>query len=168
MYDLNSTIGPIIVEGVAIIAYYILGKIAVDDAILLKPGRFTHDECEEMETHASEGTKIVKEILSDTDDDEFRQIAENVAHYHHERYDGSGYLDKLKGEQIPLEARIMAIADVYDALVSKRVYKEKYSFEEANKIILEGMGSQFDPALKKYYLEARPKLEEFYSNDSYC
>ena len=62
----------------------------------------------------------------------------------------------------------MAIADVYDALVSKRVYKEKYSFEEANKIILEGMGSQFDPALKKYYLEARPKLEEFYSNDSYC
>lgn len=130
MYDLNSTIGPIIVEGVAIIAYYILGKIAVDD--------------------------------------EFRQIAENVAHYHHERYDGSGYPDKLKGDQMPLDARLMAIADVYDALVSKRVYKEKYSFEEANKIILEGMGSQFDPALKKYYLEARPKLEEFYSNDSYC
>jgi len=140
-----------------------LGKIAVDDAILRKPGKFTPEEFEIMKTHASEGQKIVHQILEGTDDKYFQQIAENVAHYHHERIDGSGYPDKLKGEEIPLEARIMAIADVYDALVSKRVYKEKMSFEEANKIIMDGMGTQFDKNLEKYYVNARPKLEKYYS-----
>ncbi|MBO6194076.1 MAG: HD domain-containing protein [Clostridiales bacterium] len=90
-------------------------------------------------------------------------IAENVAHYHHERFDGSGYPDKLKGEDIPLEARIMAIADVYDALVSKRVYKEAFDFAKADRIIMEGMGTQFDPALKSAYEHARPRLEKYYS-----
>ena len=142
-----------------------LGKIAVDDSILRKPGRFTPEEFDEMKTHAAEGARIVREILADTDDEEFRRIAENVAHYHHERFDGSGYPDGLKGEEIPLEARIMAIADVYDALVSKRVYKESYSFEKADAIILEGMGTQFDPSLEKYYAAARPKLEEYYSKN---
>ena len=85
-----------------------------------------------------------------------------MAHYHHERWDGSGYPKGLKGEEIPLEARIMAIADVYDALVSKRVYKESMSFEQADAIIMEGMGSQFDASLKKYYISARPRLEEYY------
>ena len=118
-----------------------------------------------MKIHCAEGARIVHEILIDTDDDEFRRIAENVAHYHHERFDGTGYPDKLKGEEIPLEARIMAIADVYDALVSKRVYKEAYSFEKANQIILEGMGSQFDPALRKYYEAARTKLEAYYAKE---
>ncbi len=141
-----------------------LGKIAVDDAILRKPGRFTAEEYEVMKTHAAEGARIVHDILADTDDTEFQSIAENVAHYHHERFDGSGYPDKLKGDAIPLEARLMAIADVYDALVSKRVYKENFSFEKANQIILEGMGTQFDPSLKKYYEEARPKLEEYYAS----
>ncbi len=141
-----------------------LGKIAVDDAILRKPGRFTPEEFEQMKVHAAEGARIVHEILKDTDNEEFRHIAENVAHYHHERMDGSGYPTGLKGEDIPLEARIMAIADVYDALVSKRVYKESMSFETADKIIMEGMGSQFDPNLKKYYEAARPKLEEYYSH----
>ena len=143
-----------------------LGKIAVDDAILRKPGRFTPEEYEVMKTHAAEGAKIVREILADTDDREFCRIAENVAHYHHERYDGSGYPDKLKGDEIPLEAKIMAIADVYDALVSKRVYKDSYSFEDADRIILEGMGTQFDPALRKYYEAARPRLEAFYSEEA--
>lgn len=140
-----------------------LGKIAVDDAILRKPGIFTPEEREVMKKHAAEGAKIVHEILEDTDDEEFRKIAENVAHYHHERVDGSGYPDGLKGDEIPLEARIMAIADVYDALVSKRVYKEKFSFDKANQIILEGMDSQFDGGLKPYYEAARPKLEEYYT-----
>ena len=140
-----------------------LGKIAVDDAILRKPGRFTPEEYEQMKAHAPEGARVLREILADTDDEEFRQIAENVAHYHHERMDGSGYPDGLRGDEIPLEARIMAIADVYDALVSKRVYKESYSFEKADQIILEGMGTQFDPQLKKYYEAARPKLEAYYS-----
>ena len=138
-----------------------LGKIAVDDDILRKPGRFTPEEFEIMKTHAAEGARIVHEILKATDDRSFHVIAENVAHYHHERWDGSGYPDKLKGTEIPPEARIMAVADVYDALVSKRVYKESMSFEKANKIIMEGMGSQFDPALEPVYLLAKPELEAY-------
>lgn len=140
-----------------------LGKIAVDDAILRKPGRFTDEEFAVMKTHAAEGARIVHEILKGTDDEEFRILAENVAHYHHERWDGSGYPEGLKGEQIPLEARIMAIADVYDALVSKRVYKEKMSFEKADSIIMEGMGMHFDKQLEPYYIAARPHLEQYYS-----
>ncbi|SEF66712.1 putative two-component system response regulator [Eubacterium ruminantium] len=142
-----------------------LGKIAVDDAILRKPGRFTPEEYSIMKSHAAEGGRIVHEILKSTDDEEFKVIAENVAHYHHERWDGSGYPEGLYGEEIPIEARIMAIADVYDALVSKRVYKEKMSFEEANKIIMEGMGKHFDKRLEKYYVAARPKLEEYYTEN---
>ena len=79
--------------------------------------------------------------------------------------DGSGYPDRLKQDDIPLEARIMAIADVYDALVSKRVYKEKISFEEADRIILKGMGTQFDDKLEKYYKQARSRFEEYYSSE---
>ncbi|MBP5529301.1 MAG: HD domain-containing protein [Lachnospiraceae bacterium] len=139
-----------------------IGKIAVDDVILRKPGRFEKDEFEKMKIHSAEGARIVHEILKDTDDESFKKIAENVAHYHHERIDGSGYPEKLKGEEIPIEARIMAIADVYDALVSRRVYKESMSFEEADRIIMEGMGKQFDIRLKKYYEKARPRLEAYY------
>lgn len=140
-----------------------LGKIAVDDAVLRKPGRFTDEEYEMMKKHSAEGARVIHEILLNTDDEQFKTIAENVAHYHHERYDGSGYPEKLKGEQIPIEARIMAIADVYDALVSKRVYKEAFDFEKANNIILEGMGTQFDPKLKEAYINARPRLEKYYA-----
>ena len=139
-----------------------LGKIAVDDEILRKPGKFTPEEYEKMKTHAAEGARVIHEILANTDDVSFKTVAENVAHYHHERWDGSGYPEKLSGEQIPLEARIMAIADVYDALVSKRVYKEAFDFEKADRIIMEGMGTQFDPRLKPAYEKARPRLEEYY------
>ena len=143
-----------------------LGKIAVDDAILRKPGRFTPEEFEAMKKHAPEGARIVHKILEVIDDEEFKQIAENVAHYHHERMDGSGYPDGLKGEQIPIEARIMAIADVYDALVSKRVYKDKMSYKEADRIIMEGMGRQFDKKLEPFYMAAREKLEAYYDTQS--
>lgn len=139
-----------------------LGKIAVDDAILRKPGRFTPEEFEKMKAHAAEGARIVREILTGVEDDGFRRIAENVAHYHHERWDGSGYPEGLKGEDIPLEARIMAVADVYDALVSKRVYKESMSFEQAHAIIMEGMGKHFDARLEPCYLRAKPRLEAYY------
>ena len=141
-----------------------LGKIAVDDVVLRKPGRFTPEEFEIMKNHAREGARIVHEILKGTDDGEFHVIAENVAHYHHERWDGSGYPEGLKGEEIPREARIMAIADVYDALVSKRVYKDKMSFEKADQIMMEGMGSQFAPEMKDVYCQARPALEAYYSS----
>lgn len=141
-----------------------LGKITVDDAILRKPGKYTAEEFEIMKKHAPEGARILAQILEGTDDKEFARLAINVAHYHHERWDGSGYPEGLHGETIPLEARIMAIADVYDALVSKRVYKEKMSFEDANAIIMEGFGKHFDERLKPYYLGARPLLEEYYRN----
>ena len=141
-----------------------LGKIAVDDAILRKPGRFEPEEFAKMKEHAAEGARIVNAILENVADPAFHKLAVNVAHYHHERWDGSGYPEKLSGEAIPFEARIMAVADVYDALVSKRVYKDSFSFEKANTIIMEGMGSQFDPGLEKVFVAARPKLEAYYKS----
>ena len=141
-----------------------LGKIAFDDSILRKPGRFTPEEFDIMKSHANEGAHIVAEIMKNADDEQFRSVAENMAHYHHERVDGSGYPEKLKGDEIPIEARIMAIADVYDALVSKRVYKDKMSFEEANRILHEGSGTQFDSRLIKYFESARPKIEAYYAS----
>ena len=140
-----------------------LGKIAVDDEVLRKPGRFTPEEYEKMKNHAAEGARVIHEILAHTEDESFKIIAENVAHYHHERWDGSGYPKGLAGEEIPIEARIMAIADVYDALVSKRVYKEAFDFAKADAIIMEGMGTQFDLGLKTVYEKARPRLEEYYA-----
>lgn len=141
-----------------------LGKIAVEDRVLRKPGRFTDEEYAVMKTHAAEGARVIHQILEHTDDEQFKVIAENVAHYHHERWDGSGYPDHLAGERIPLEARIMAIADVYDALVSRRVYKQAFDFEKADRIMMEGMGSQFDPGLESAYVKARPRLEAYYSS----
>ncbi len=141
-----------------------LGKIAVDDAVLRKPGKFTPEEYNEMKKHAAEGARIVDSILEGTDNSSFHKVAVNVAHYHHERWDGSGYPEGLSGDNIPIEARIMAIADVYDALVSKRVYKDEFSFEDADRIMMESMGKHFDKRLEKYYVAARPRLEEYYSN----
>ena len=142
-----------------------LGKIAVPDAILQKPGRFTPEEYEKMKDHAAKGATIVHQVLKDTDDEAFHVMAETVAQFHHERWDGSGYPDGLQGEEIPLEARIMAVADVYDALVSKRVYKERMPFGKADQIMLEGMGSQFAPEMEEVYRRARPKLEAYYSRE---
>ncbi len=139
-----------------------LGKIAVDDAVLRKPGKFTPEEYAEMKKHAAEGARIVDQILDGTENEAFHKVAVNVAHYHHERWDGSGYPEGLKGEEIPIEARIMAIADVYDALVSKRVYKDKFSFDDADRIMMESMGKHFDKKLERYYLSAKPRLEEYY------
>ena len=141
-----------------------LGKIAVDDAVLRKPGKFTDEEYAKMKKHAAEGARIVDQILEGTENEAFHKVAVNVAHYHHERWDGSGYPCGLKGEDIPIEARIMAIADVYDALVSKRVYKDKFSFADADKIMMDSMGRHFDKRLERYYVNARTKLEEYYKN----
>ena len=141
-----------------------LGKIAVPDAILQKPGKFTDEEYEKMKSHSAEGAKIVEEVLSEVDDLEFKKIAINVAHYHHEKWDGSGYPDHLHAEQIPLEARIMALADVFDALVSKRCYKESFSYDKAFQIIEESLGTHFDPILGKKFITCRNKLENLYDN----
>lgn len=140
------------------------GKIAVDDAILRKPGNFTPEEYEVMKTHPEKGAQIVAKILHSSDNKQFRKIAENVAHYHHEKWDGTGYPKGLSGEDIPLEARIMALADVFDALVSKRCYKEKYSFDKAFSIIEESLGKHFDAELGKIFIKQRAALEAYYES----
>ncbi len=134
-----------------------IGKIVVPDAILKKPGRLTPQEFEQMKRHASEGGRIVHEILDGYEDPEYIQITANIAMHHHEKWDGSGYPDGLKGEQIPLCARIMAIADVFDALVSPRIYKSPMSYEEAYEIIQEGIGIHFDPIIAKEFLNIKEK-----------
>lgn len=130
-----------------------IGKIRIPDTILNKPGRLTAEEFEIMKTHSSYGGEIIRKTMSDIEEKAYCDIAYNIARYHHERYDGTGYPDGLAGEDIPLEARIMALADVYDALVSERVYKKAFPKEEAKKIILEGSGTHFDPKLVPLFLE---------------
>lgn len=139
-----------------------LGKIAVDDAILRKPGKFTDAEYEIMKTHSAEGARIVKSVLAQVDDEEFKKIAINVAHYHHEKWNGTGYPEKISGEDIPFEARIMALADVFDALVSKRCYKDSFDYDKAFQIIEESLGSHFDPELGRIFIECRSELEKLY------
>ena len=139
-----------------------LGKITIDSNILNKPGSFTDEEYEIMKTHAAKSGELVLILLDGVEDEHFVRVAYNVARYHHERWDGRGYPEGLVGTMIPLEARIMAVADVYDALVSKRVYKEAMGFDEVNDIMLAGMGTQFDPNLKAVYVSSRGKLEEYY------
>lgn len=135
-----------------------LGKIAIDDAILRKPGKFTDDEFAEMKRHTTEGERIVTSILKGVEDDEFVEIARNVALYHHEKWNGKGYPTGTAGKEIPIEARIMALADVFDALVSKRCYKDAFSFDKAFSIIEEDLGTHFDPELGRIFLECREEL----------
>ena len=139
-----------------------LGKIAVDDRVLRKPGSFTPEEFEEMKKHAEKGAEIVMQILDGVNDVKFVEIARNIAHYHHEKWNGQGYPEKLSGIDIPLEARIMALADVFDALVSKRCYKEKMDYDRAFIIIEESLGSHFDPELGKMFIKCREQLEKYY------
>lgn len=143
-----------------------LGKIAVDDSVLRKPGKFTPEEFEEMKKHSEKGAEIVTQILDGVNDEKFISIARNVAHYHHEKWNGQGYPKQLSGIEIPLEARIMALADVFDALVSKRCYKEKMDYDNAFRIIEESLGSHFDPELGKMFLKCRPQLEAYYNEVS--
>lgn len=143
-----------------------LGKIAIDDAILRKPGKYTEEEYAQMKKHPIEGAKIVESILKDVEDDDFLQITRNIALYHHEKWNGQGYPFGLSETNIPLEARIMALADFFDALVSKRCYKEAFSYDKAFSIIEEDLGEHFDPELGKIFLECRRELEELYTKEA--
>lgn len=139
-----------------------LGKIGIDDKILRKPGRLTAEEFAIMQTHAAKSGELVESILEGVEDSYFVNIAKNIARHHHEKWNGTGYPDHLTGDAIPLEARIMAIADVYDALVSKRCYKEAMSFEQAYQVMMESMGTHFDPQMKDIFIKSRAKLEAYY------
>ena len=137
-----------------------IGKIAVPDSILNKPGKLTNEEFDKMKTPTTAGGKILKSIIEMVPESHYLDEAINLATYHHERWDGRGYPTGLAGENIPLSARIMAVADVFDALVSKRSYKEGFPLDKAMNIIIEERGTHFDPQLVDVFVAAKEKVFE--------
>ncbi|MCL2304064.1 MAG: response regulator [Planctomycetaceae bacterium] len=133
-----------------------IGKVGIPDAVLLKPGRLDAQEFEVMKTHTTIGAETLGAALAKFPGVSFLSMAMNIAGTHHERYDGTGYPNRLKGDDIPLCGRIIALADVYDALTSKRVYKQAFTHESAKQIILEGRETHFDPVV----IDAFIKREE--------
>jgi len=136
-----------------------LGKISISDTIVNKPGKLTDDEFSLMKKHAEDGERIIDEIIFRTGEGDFLRNARLFAGSHHERWDGKGYPRGLKKEDIPLHGRIMAIVDVYDALVSERPYKSAFTCEEAVKIIMQNSGTHFDPAIVKVFADAKELLK---------
>jgi len=137
-----------------------VGKIAISDTILNKPGKFTPEEFAIIKTHVKEGEQIIDKIAAKTGDEEFLHNARDFVSYHHERWDGSGYPYRLSGTDIPLFGRIMAIVDVYDALVSERPYKKPLSFEAAINITMQESGKHFDPKIAEVFCLVKHKFHE--------
>jgi putative two-component system response regulator len=135
-----------------------VGKITIDDVILKKPAKLTDEEFEKIQEHAIAGVKIIERIEGNTKENDFLRYAKIIAGTHHEKWDGTGYPHGLKGEDIPLEGRLMAIADVYDALVSERPYKQPLSHAEAMRIIKEASGTHFDPTLVYTFVSLADKI----------
>lgn len=132
-----------------------IGKVGIEDAILKKPGKLTFIEMEVMKTHPDLGRHIINNAIKSYEENDFFDMARNIAYTHHEKWDGSGYPEGLKGDDIPLEGRFMAIADVYDALVSRRVYKEAFVYDDVYRIMKEGRGTHFDPILLDAFFEIK-------------
>jgi putative two-component system response regulator len=146
-----------------------IGKVGIPDSILLKPGRLSDDEYEIMKSHTTLGAETLGAALANFPQARFLQVARDIAQSHHERWNGSGYPRGLSGESIPLAARIVAVADVYDALTSRRVYKEAYPHKVARDIIVEDAGTHFDPQLVEAFLRAEDdilQIRERFSEDS--
>ena len=137
-----------------------LGKISVKNSILFKPGRLTKAEFEEMKTHIYWGIEIIEELQKYSSPGDVFKYTKTCIGTHHEWWDGSGYPLGLKGRQIPLQGRIMAIVDVYDALVSERPYKKPYCHDEAVRLIMQGRRSHFDPLLADLFLAGSRRFEE--------
>ncbi|MBR3536831.1 MAG: HD domain-containing protein [Oscillospiraceae bacterium] len=137
-----------------------VGKINISDTILNKPGKLTDEEFDVMKTHTKSGRLIMDHAISTVEGESYLKEARNMAAYHHERWDGKGYPEGLHGEAIPLSARIMAVADVFDALTSKRVYKPAYPLEKAVDIIKRGSGSQFDAKCVEVFLDALSEVKD--------
>ena len=128
-------------------ALHDIGKISIPDAILNKPGRLTAEEFDVIKTHSAIGANILLDLPIEQQGAPLIKVASEICRWHHERYDGNGYPDGLKGEEIPIAAQVVALADVYEALTSKRCYKEAYPHKEAMKMILEGQCGAFNPVL---------------------
>jgi putative two-component system response regulator len=139
-----------------------IGKVGIPDSILLKPARLTPEEFEIMKTHVEIGYQTLMSVEKHYPNNAFIRMGTDIARYHHEKWNGSGYLHGLSGEAIPLSARIMAVADVYDALRSKRVYKPAYPHERCVEIIAEGSGSHFDPTLVSLFMKNHVRFGEIF------
>lgn len=137
-----------------------IGKISVPDCVLQKPGKLTEEEFEIMKQHAVQGGKIIQETFGHLENVQYTNMAYQVARYHHEKWNGKGYPEGLKKEEIPLCARIMAIADVFDAVSEKRCYRDAMPIEKCFEIISQGSGKDFDPLLVEIFLDIRKKVEE--------
>ena len=137
-----------------------IGKVGISDLILLKPGKLTDEEFEIMKTHTIIGYETLEEVDKKFGNNEFITMGKFIARSHHERWDGTGYPDGLDGGNIPLGARIMAIADVYDALSSKRAYKDAFSQDKCIQIIKDGSGTQFDPVLVEKFIEVADEFAQ--------
>ncbi len=137
-----------------------VGKIMISDMILNKPGKLTDEEYEIMKSHTTHGKEIMEKAIATVEGESYLKEARNMAAYHHERWDGKGYPEGLRGEVIPLSARIMSVADVFDALTSRRVYKPAFPLEKALEIIQEGSGTQFDPKCVDAFLDALPEVKQ--------
>lgn len=137
-----------------------IGKVGIPDSVLLKPGKFLPEERSIMEGHAELGGSCLLAIQNKLGDDDFLALATEIALFHHEKWDGTGYPAQLTGTKIPLSARIVALADVYDALTTKRPYKAAMSHQKAKKIILEGCGSHFDPRIVEAFIRCEQQFQE--------
>ena len=140
-----------------------IGKIAVPDSILQKPGRLTEEEFETMKQHSVRGGEIIRETFGNLEDKAYTQMAYEVARHHHEKWNGKGYPDGLKRKEIPLAARIMAIADVFDAVSEKRCYRDAMPLDKCFDIILEGSGQDFEPILVEVFLDIREEVEKIHN-----
>jgi putative two-component system response regulator len=137
-----------------------VGKIAISDSILNKPASLTNEEFQTMKSHSAAGERIIDQMVDQTGEAEFLRNARLSAAYHHERWDGSGYPYGLKGKDIPLHGRIMAIVDVYDALTTERPYKKPFTNDEAFDIIMKDAGKHFDPIVADVFCKIKNKIEE--------
>lgn len=146
-------------------ALHDIGKIQISDLILNKPGKLTESEYDQIKLHVSYGCDMVESLLRHVEDRQYYQITRDLVCFHHERWDGSGYLAGLRGEEIPLCARVMAVADVFDALISKRCYKEEIPLPRALEIIKASSGTSFDPAIVSTFLEAVSDMDRFCTSD---
>ncbi|MBR3867013.1 MAG: HD domain-containing protein, partial [Butyricicoccus sp.] len=140
-------------------ALHDIGKISIPDAILNKPGRLTADEWEVMESHSLTGCRIL-ESLGDIGDPDYLRYGHNICHYHHERWDGNGYPEGLVGDEIPICAQVVGLADAYDALTSKRVYKDAYSYDKSANMIVNGECGVFSPKLLECFKHVAPQFAE--------
>ena len=140
-----------------------IGKVGIADNILLKPGKLTKEEFDEMKNHTTYGRDAIiksEQALGESSSTTFLTLAREIAYSHHEKWDGSGYPEGLSGEDIPISGRLMAVADVYDALISARVYKPAFPHEKAVAIILDGKGTHFDPAFVDAFIEVQDTFKE--------